>query len=426
LIVFGGYIGFKFASELYGSVSGLIFLMLWVGSPLITGWGATICTDVPAASMGIIAFYALWHWFKTPTPCKTVLNGVLLGLLPYTKLTWIIAFPVYVILYLYRRRLGDAPDVKKFVWIIVLSIATINVGYWFDGSFKLLKDYKFISGTLTGNYVEHGEEVIQDNRFAGSILGYIPIPLPYEFVRGIDTQKLDFERGFTSYAAGLVSNHGWWWYYAYGLFFKESFIVWIFVGLSFIRLLDYRDLDKWNDLFIIVPAVILFIFISANTGFSEHIRYAIPLLPFVFLFACRVGVADYGNCYFALGLACFVMLCIALCSHPMSYFNFVANKDKSQYLLGSNIDWGQSAYEIKNWCDTHVEARPRYINYTRTMSFKHMAVKDDGDFPEYERKPGWMIISVNDIYNEKYKWVQKETPVEILGGGSVFIYYLEP
>jgi hypothetical protein len=60
------------------------------------------------------------------------------------------------------------------------------------------------------------------------------------------------------------------------------------------------------------------------------------------------------------------------------------------------------------------------------MPFEKMAVTDDGNFPEYERRPGWMIISVNDIRNEKYKWLLKEQPVEILGGGSVFIYYLEP
>jgi hypothetical protein len=119
-------------------------------------------------------------------------------------------------------------------------------------------------------------------------------------------------------------------------------------------------------------------------------------------------------------------LIIACCKYPLAYFNFVANENKPQYLLGSNIDWGQSAYEIRERCDTHVEARPRYVNYTRSMPFERMHITDDGWFPEYERKPGWMIISVNDIYNEKYQWLQKEYPIEILGGGSVFIYYLEP
>jgi hypothetical protein len=267
LIVLGSYIGFKFATELYGTsttpafCSGFFFLVLWIFSPLVLGWGATLCTDVPAAAMGIVAFYALWHWFKTPTSCKTILTGVLLGLLPYTKLTWVIAFPIYIILYLYKRRLSDVPDVKKFVWIIVIAVATINVGYWFDGSFTLLKDYEFVSGALTGNYVERGEEVIQGNRFADSILGYIPIPFPYEFIRGMDTQKLDFECGFTSYAADLVSDHGWWWYYAYALFFKEPFIVWVLLVVTIIGLFVLRDFRCWNDGFVLIPAIVLFVFI---------------------------------------------------------------------------------------------------------------------------------------------------------------------
>jgi hypothetical protein len=421
---------------------------------MITGWGATLCTDVSAAAMGVIAFYALWCWFKTPTPCKTVLTGVLLGVLPYTKFSWVIAFPIYLGLYLYKRRFGDAPDIKKFVWIIVLAVTTINVGYWFDGSFTLLKDYKFVSGALTGNYVERGEEVLVGNRFADSILGYIPVPFPREFVRGMDTQKLDFERGFTSYAAGLTSDRGWYWYYAYALFFKEPGLVWAALFITIVcliegSLLSGKDFRSWDDVFILVPAIAFFIFISLNTGFSEHPRYILPAMPFLYLFISRLGrhfpfsnllrclavstdgVKDVGSLYARCAkwtclILCFSVAGVHLTGYPISYFNFVQDKDKSQYLLGSNIDWGQSVYDIKKWCDTHVEARPRYINYTRSVPFERMAVVDDGNFPEYSRKPGWMIISVNDIRNEKYKWLLNEEPVEILGGGSVFIYYIEP
>ncbi|MDR3196388.1 MAG: hypothetical protein LBU34_00845 [Planctomycetaceae bacterium] len=47
LIIFGSYIGFKFATELYGFCAGIIFLFLWTASPLVVGWGATLCTDIP-------------------------------------------------------------------------------------------------------------------------------------------------------------------------------------------------------------------------------------------------------------------------------------------------------------------------------------------------------------------------------------------
>jgi hypothetical protein len=338
-------------------------------------------------------------------------------------------------LYLFKRRLGNAPDIKKFVAIIALAVATINVGYWFDGSFKLLKDYKFISGALTGNYVERGEEVIQGNRFAGSILGYIPIPFPYEFIRGMDTQKLDFERGFTSYAAGFVSDHGWWWYYGYALIFKESHGI-LALGMCtlfclclshfsyFKVVLNKYRFKIWDETFILFPAGIFFVFVSLNTGFSEHPRYIIPMLPFVYIFLGRQATMPE----FRIWLFVIVVVFSTMMQYPnmISYYNFVSREHKSEYLLGSNIDWGQSVYEIKEWCDTHVEARPRYINYTRSMPFEKMAVTDDGNFPEYERRSGWMIISVNDIRNEKYQWILKEKPVEILGGGSVFIYYLEP
>jgi hypothetical protein len=253
----------------------------------------------------------------------------------------------------------------------------------------------------------------------------------YEFVRGMDTQKLDFERGFTSYAAGLTSNHGWWWYYGYCLLFKGRLVVWgLFLCVLFALIFTYcykqGDYKLWDETVLVLPAIVIFVFVSMNTGFSEHSRYIIPMLPFVYIFLART--TRYIELQFATFFLVLIAVAASLLAYPnyIAYFGFIHDEKKTQYLIGSNVDWGQSVYEIKEWCDTHVEARPRYVNYTRSIPFEKMAIKDDGDFPEYVRKPGWMIISCNDIYNDKYKWILKEKPVEILGGGSVLIYYLEP
>ena len=70
------------------------------------------------------------------------------------------------------------------------------------------------------------------NRFAGTWLGKIPVPLPADFVQGIDTQRYDFKRGLPSYLRGQWADHGWWYYYLYALAIKEPLGTWCLAALA--------------------------------------------------------------------------------------------------------------------------------------------------------------------------------------------------
>jgi hypothetical protein len=120
------------------------------------------------------------------------------------------------------RRANNHSGLETTCRIFFIALYTLNMGYAFGGIFRPLKDYKFISHTLTGTKFQEGYHTpMIGNRFEKSWLGYIPVPLPAEFVQGIDTQKLDFERGIESYFRGEFSPHGWLSYYAYTILIKE-------------------------------------------------------------------------------------------------------------------------------------------------------------------------------------------------------------
>jgi hypothetical protein len=161
LVLLGGYVGFRFATELYGESSGVLFLILWTFSPLILGWGATICPDVAATSIGIIGLYSFWHWLKFPTWRKTIIAGICLGLMPLTKMSWIIAPPIWLLLWILwcwpffvpKTEIKTKPPLHQLLIIMLLALYTINAGYCFDKSCKLLNQYQFISGTLTNTNI---------------------------------------------------------------------------------------------------------------------------------------------------------------------------------------------------------------------------------------------------------------------------------
>jgi hypothetical protein len=111
----------------------------------------------------------------------------------------------------------------------------------------------------------------------------------------------------------------------------------------------------------------------------------------------------------------------------MSYFNELAGKPQnwSKYLLGSNIDWGQDFYELKNWCEKYPEKNPRYISVESAISPDKLGIEHNGNVPETPVN-GWILISVNLLNDqtEKYKWLKKYEPIDMIGY-SIWIYHIE-
>jgi hypothetical protein len=103
-----------------------------------------------------------------------------------------------------------------------------------------------------------------------------------------------------------------------------------------------------NELTLLLPAAVVFLLVSSQLGFTIHLRYALPCLPFGFIWISKVARSlELGQ----RGLA--FMTCIALAGsvasslwcYPfsLSYFNELAGGPTNghRHLLDSNIDWGQ-------------------------------------------------------------------------------------
>ena len=444
IILLGSWFGYRFASELYGQTAGIIFLVLWTFSPLVLAWGATICPDVSAASLGIIGVYTFWRYLKTPTWGKAIIAGICLGLLLLTKMTWIIAFPLWILIwfiwtipfYIKRNPNIIIPGWKQLAVILLIGVYMINMGYVFDGSFRLLKDYKFISYSLTGRDInDKSHAVVTGNRFENSWLGYVPVPLPGEFVQGIDTQKLDFERGIESYLRGQYSEHGWWHYYAYTILIKEPLGILCLGLLTIIATVFLTQYNaSWrNEMVVILPGLMFFVFVSSQDGFSLHSRYIIPALPFAYIWISKLGQSFTKKQHLLSTVTIFLLIWMVGSSlyyfpHSMSYFNELVGGPKNgpKHLLGSNVDWGQNSYFLQKWYNKHPEARPIKIAYSSTESLDRLGIKDNQQPPK-EPEPGWFALGVNEIYSssKQYEYFKRFEPVDMVGY-SIYIYHITP
>ena len=110
--------------------------------------------------------------------------------------------------------------------------------------------------------------------------------------------------------------------------------------------------------------------VSSQTGYTHHMRYIMPALPFAFIWVSKIAQAvDFKNKVVAfLGGGAFlwsVGSSLWVYPHSLSYFNELVGGPMGghEHLLESNIDWGQDLLYLDEWLNEHPEARPLGLAY---------------------------------------------------------------
>jgi dolichyl-phosphate-mannose-protein mannosyltransferase len=453
----GGYVCFRWARELYGNAPGLVALVLWCFSPNVLCWSATICPDGPAAAMGITAGYCFWKWMKTPDWWTASVASLTLGLCELTKTTWIVLYVVWPLVWLFFHCLGRQPtplrnwfrEAMQIAWLMGLSLLVLNVGYAFEEPGKKLGDFSFVSQTLTGE-----AEGQSGNRFAGTWLGEVPVPLPTNYVLGIDEQKHSFEQGLKSYLCGQWSSHGWWYYYLVCLALKVPLgtlaLATIAGALGVFRLArtsfchgheDEKPRDELTDARncfpLLLPAIVVFLVVSSQTGFGRHSRYILPAAPFMFVwmsgvFHVRFLRQRWIATVATLALVSSIASSLWIYPHCMAYFNELAGGPQNghRYLLDSNIDWQQNLLLLSQWQEEHPKARPMYTLWYGQLPPEPLGIESAGvpvkvpGVPTHGfSTPCWQAISIHCLheFEDQFGYVRNSKPAAVLGY-SIYIY----
>jgi len=456
----GGLVVFWWSRSLFGNTSAILAVWFWCLSPLILTNAQMITPDVGAAVMGLAAQYAFWRWLRQPEWSKVFVCSLLLGLALLTKFTLLVLPPLWCGLWLIVRNWrshstqgtigpGMLREAFHLVMMFTLALYIINLAYNFDGSFKKLLDYTFVSRALSG--VSNEDSDGWGNRFADTWLGKLPVPFPEQYILGIDFQKREFERGYMSYLCGNWKHGGWWYYYIYGLIVKEPLGFWIlFVLAVAVAAGGQRFRISWRDEIVVwAPAVMILTLVSSQTGFNHHLRYVLPCMPFAFIVTSRIGiifeVAPVGcskailRILVGLALGWFTLSSLRYANHSHAYFNELAGGPANghSHLLDSNIDWGQDLLPLKRWLDAHPQIRLSGVAYSVPGSFVQLEKLGPG----FDRlpprlppgrlsqavhfEPGWYVVFVRELreHNSPYAYFLQLEP-EARIGWTAYIYHL--
>jgi hypothetical protein len=418
--------------RLFGWAAGLVSGAAAALSPNLLAHSGLVTPDIPLTLFWLLTLFFLWKTFCRPRWYWTAACGVCLAAAILTKYNALIlpcAIPVAALLAGFLKREEKAGEDKAAgLWdrrpfvhslvAIILALLLVGVLYGFEGLFRQ-------PGTDTKSSTLR--------KFS-----WVPVPLPAPYVKGLDKQLVNVERGeWGSYLNGRTYRGGCWYY------FPEAFLLKVptpTLLLGVLALLAGRRLLRRPGPALVALAVPAAAFLAVNMflgGLNIGLRYILPVFPVFFIglgvfamhgrwFRTRAAVA--GTLLLALAV-----VVVANCPCYISYFNRIAGGREGgpRYLLDSNVDWGQDLKRLTGFLRSRQIDTVKLIYFGGYIPKKQYGINFDLDRVTPESR-GWVAISVHYLYGmpyadigaREYVWLKQYTPAAIIGG-SIYVYHLD-
>lgn len=449
LSVLTGLLLAVWSRKMFGAAACCATAVLWSTCPNAIANAALVTPDMGLTLMFVATTWSLWVYVRQPTRGRVAVLGVLLGLAQATKFTAVLLYPMCLLMWLClcARRRGTTPQIppatgsvrtlcRQWLAIVAISLLALNAAYLFRGSFTALGNYRFQS------------QAIRSAQAALPWLQRMPLPVPRDYLEGLDQQRKVMEQAHPVYLDGNWSTHGFPQYYLMTLLYKLPHVLHALLALSLCCLIIPGRVARLGrlQLFLAVPPAVL-IAIASASGMQLGMRYILPSLPFLMLVAGQA--ARWINWRqtpwrTVLILVPLVLTPASLRYHPhhLAYFNELAGGpvEGRWHLLDSNLDWGQSLGELQDYLDQK-GIQEVGLAYFGTFPPAELGIRYHLP-PSRSPLPGWYAVSVNfvqgrphsvresngnirsvDVY--EFVYFQFFRPVARIGY-SIDVYHLSP
>ncbi len=411
---------YTWSGKLYGKTAAGFSLILYAFSPNIIAHSRLITTDLYTAGAVTVSLYYFWKFLKFGGRKRAAASAVTLGLAQLTKYTCLFLYPIFFLLALVRylapaaallRRGGFGPLFRKIgvfvlysLLLAAVSVLIVNAGFLFDRTLIPLGDYDFSNPSF---------RALQSRLEA---LDRFPVPLPYPFVAGPDFySSMDHQnaylRGEARHPDGFIS------YFFWAFLYKVPLAAQALILLALVNCLVKRKIYNFreDELFLLLPAAVLFLAINFSQNMQFGFRKAIVVLPLLHIF-CGSLFKDRRGLVFpvkALIGALLVYLIVSVLSyfpHYIPYLNELVWDRRQGYkvLADSNIQCGQDNWYLEEF------------------------LKDNPDvilFPRSPR-PGRIVVGVNRLVGihdrEEYRWLRENFEPDGRIAYSWLLYDISP
>jgi hypothetical protein len=435
----------KWAAEWYGPAAGFLAGALYFAEPNVLAHASLVTPDA-SATLGFVAtLYLLDRWLRTRSWPAAVGLGLVLGLAQATKFTAVILYPVVILAWVCGRWWPSPTEMRTAArWaqlptLLLVSLIPWNAAFLARGTGTPLAEYALQSTAL---------KAVRDGI---GPLARVPLPLPRDYVEGLDRQRMVMEQPHPSFLNDAWRVTGFRDYYLRTLQYKLPHFVQGCVLLGLLGLLWPRGLrPRGPQCFLVLLPTALLLGIASGSSMQLGVRYVLPVLPLLMLAGSSVAagwVSGRGAGVAARIVG--VVIVIAGCGwslrhhpHHLAYFNERAGGPVGgrHHLLDSNLDWGQDLHLVRQYIDEHHLGRIHLV-YFGTLPAEVLGIEYEIS-PGRRPEPGWHFVSVNYVMGrphllrepdgtsrpadlEEFGYFQRYEPVARLGY-SIDVYEIRP
>ena len=401
-VVLLGFLAFLWTKNIFGPTAGYYFLIFYTFCPNILGNSFLTTEDSIVSALMFLSVLSFLKLIDKPGYKTAIITGLFTALALLSKHTALFLFPTYLIILL------TAVFTKKIVLkkkIVLEYLAVFGVSFLII-ALSILIAYKF-------TYIKF-------------------------YFYNIKNTLLYQKNGQASFCWGNYSFTGLWYYYLVCLLFKTPIPILLLSLLAPLRLISKKlSRDKAINLIGITAAVVIIIGFTSFNKIQLGMRYILPAYIFILCLSALVAEKYKVLSY----VLCAWLIFSSVKAHPdyLSYFNELAIGGGQNYLVDSNIDWGQDLKGLKQYIekekvtDTTLSyygsglAETAGFNFQDLFSFGLWGKKDHVS----SEKPQKEILAVSatnlqglyfgSMGNDLLYWLKEKEPEKVIGG-SIFVY----
>lgn len=391
------YLVFIWAKEVFGPKAGLMAAALVGFCPNILAHGRLATTDA-VAFFYLLAVWLLRKYILKSSWVNALTLGVGIGLVCLAKFSGVLILPVIGFGLIYFWIVKRPKFLKAFGQLLIILVTAFILS-WLIYAFSM-------RGQLSTSSV-------------------LMAPIN-KFIQGYNIVADHNKVGHWNYLNGQIDFQGWWYYFPLVLWYKLTIPSLLLIGLAiFFGPKKAPSGEKYKryflDEFLIIFPGIWFLGFSLTSHIDIGIRHILPVLPFLFLFASRLG--ETTNLILKPIVAGLVILHVAfgVLAFPnyIAYFNQIAGGPNGgiNHLIDSNLDWNQNMKRFASYAKAK-NIKEVYTYCWDLESFQYYGVKTQ--FLPTKPVNGIVVICAHQLkikYDYDFSWVTKYPFDDVVADG---------
>ncbi|MBI4889916.1 MAG: glycosyltransferase family 39 protein [Acidobacteria bacterium] len=410
-----------------GAAAGWLALLLVGLDPNLNAHGHLVTTDLGAAFTCLLACIGFERMLRVGSWRSVAWAGLALGAALATKYSMVFLVPAFLLLTL-AARLPWRRMVPQWAVLLAIALGVVALIYAPETA-------RAMKAQPLQREVDEGGVLNTTLRWMGTRLGVPAHP----YLVGLGMLGAHQGAGHPAFLMGEVYAGGKWQYFPVAFLVKTPLGSLLLLALC----LPMLRRENWAEWRVFAIPLALFWIMAVTSGINIGLRHLLPVYPLSFVLAAGLlgqrGGAVYGKAFvvaMVLGCGLLGVESARIAGHDLAFFNLAVGgpENGGEYLVDSNLDWGQSLKELREWvgqrrvedvCLSYFGTAPMMLYGFSECGIVPQEKLDEGERPDRR----YMAISVTflqGVYHKRewYGWLRARKPVAKVGY-SIYVYDAE-